>query len=136
LLEDLERQIVRWIDDIQAAAQALFDAIAAIAQEITQLIELVQARLGEALDILENTLRQLDRPSGRARVLDKLGLKAGDEVVAALRANFLYRGLSHDDKATARRLARSAAREFIDNEFVDFIVAAIADVGDDLSDFL
>ena len=136
LLEDLERQIVRWIDDIQAAAQALFDAIAAIAQEITQLIEQVQARLGEALDILENTLRQLDRPSGRARVLDKLGQKAGDEVVAALRANFLYRGLSHDDKATARRLARSAAREFIDNEFVDFIVAAIADVGEDLSDFL
>jgi methyl-accepting chemotaxis protein len=136
LIEDIERLVEQWISDIEAAAQALVDAIADVAREITELIEEVQARFDEALDLLEDTLRELDRPSGRARLLDKLAKKAGDEVVAMLRANFLYRGLSQRDKAMARSLARSAARAVMDNDLVDFIVAGIGDVGDELADFI
>jgi gas vesicle protein len=136
LIEDIERQVEQWINDIEAAAQALYDAIEDLAREIAELIEELQARLDEALDLLEDTLRDLDRPSGRARLLDKLGKKAGDEAVAVLRSNPLYKVLSKEDKRTARSLARSFARAVIDNDFVDFIVAGIGEVGDELADFI
>jgi hypothetical protein len=136
LIEDIERQVEQWISDIEAAAQALFDAIENLAREIAELIEELQARLDEALDMLEDTLRELDRPSGRGRLLDKLGQKAGDEAVAALRANDLYKALSKEDKRTARSVARSLARAVMDNDLVDFIVAAIGEVGEELADFI
>jgi hypothetical protein len=136
LIEDIERQVEQWINDIEAAAQALFDAIVDIAREITALIEEVQARLDEALHLLEETLRELDRPSGRARLLDKLGGKFGDEVIAMLRSNFLYQNLANDEKKAARSVARSVARAVMDNELVDFIVEGIGEVGDELADFI
>jgi hypothetical protein len=136
LIEDIERQVEQWISDIEAAAQALFEAIADIAREITALIEEVQARLDEALDMLENTLRELDRPSGRTRLLDKLAQNFGDEIIAMLRSNPLYQNASREDKRTARSVARSAARAVMDNDLVDFIVEGIGEVGDELADFI
>ena len=136
LLEDIERQVQEWIGDIEAAAKLLFEAIALLVQQIAELIEELQARLDDALDLLEDTLRELDRPSGRARLLDKLAQSAGDEVVAILRANPVYQSLSRQDKATARSLGRSAARAVVDNDLVDFIVSGVGELGDEIADFI
>jgi hypothetical protein len=136
LVEDIQRQVQQWIRDIEAAAQALFDAIADIARQITELIEEVQALFEQALDLLEDTLRSLDRPSGRARLLDKLADRAADETIAALRSIDLYNGLPRDLKRAARSLARSAARAAVDNDLVDLILAGVGEVGDELADFI
>ena len=97
----------------------------------------MQARLDEALDLLEDTLRELDSTSGSARLLDKLAQNFGDEVIAMSQVQLrLPRSFAGRDKRTARSVARSAARTIIDNDLVDFIVAGIGEMGDELADFI
>ncbi|MCA3875692.1 MAG: hypothetical protein IOC41_20705 [Burkholderia sp.] len=137
LIEDLQREVGRWVDGLVGLVQDLSEQLVRLAADIEALGRELDQAVDELLGRLSSLLRRLSDHQGSRTALRNVARDiAVDEALGVLRSVDLYRNLPKEARAFARDRLRGAVEAAINTGIFDFVLEAFAAAAEETADFI
>ena len=133
-IADALATIKQWEKDLLKALDDLGKALTALADEIAQLIDEMEAAFGKAMDSFEALLETLSNSSMRSALKAQVVDELYSDAKSILKQNPLYKALPREFRSAVKSLLKDTIRGLVNSPIVDPVLDVIGEIAGALDD--
>ncbi len=133
-IADVLATIKQWEKGLLKALDGLGKALIALADEIAQLIDEMEAAFGKAMDSFEALLETLSNSSMRSALKAQVVDELYSDAKSILKQNPLYKALPREFRSAVKSLLKDTIRGLVNRPIVDPVLDVIGEIAGALDD--